>query len=79
MKRYIAEFQKQNFTQVIFPHKYTDWNYCLDEAVDSFVNIINTISRFQKCLVVCSDIEQTRNYFSDTKNIEFVLYERNYL
>lgn len=75
MKRLIAEFEEQSFTQIIFPHKNTDWICCLEEARKNFVNIINAIIKYQKCLVVCTDIEETKSYFKEDKNLYFVKYE----
>lgn len=75
MKRLIAEFEEQSFTQIIFPHDRTDWNCCLEEARENFVNIINSIIKYQKCLVVCADIDEAKKYFSEDKNLYFVNYE----
>ncbi|MBN2815359.1 MAG: agmatine deiminase family protein [Campylobacterales bacterium] len=74
MKRLIAEFEKQSFTQIIFPHKNTDWAPYLQEAQTTFVNIINAITKYQKCLVVCYDIDEVKKHFSPNKNIVFVPY-----
>ena len=60
MKRFIAEFEEQSFTQIIFPHKNSDWSAYLEEAQDTFVNIINAIIKYQKCLVVCDDIKSVK-------------------
>lgn len=75
MKRLIAEFEKQSFTQIIFPHAETDWNEYLDEAKHTFINIINAIIKHQKCLVVCHDINAVKKYFCEDKNLFFVEYE----
>ncbi|MCF6331597.1 MAG: agmatine deiminase family protein [Sulfurimonas sp.] len=77
MKYLIAEFEEQSFTQIIFPHPNTDWNCCLDEAQNSFINIINTIIKYQKCLVVCANLEDTKNRFEKNDNLYFVKYETN--
>ena len=77
MKRLIAEFEEQSFTQIIFPHENTDWDCCLEEARDNFVNIINTIIKYQKCLVVCKNIDEAKKYFESNKNLYFVEYETN--
>jgi agmatine/peptidylarginine deiminase len=74
MKRLIAEFEKQSFTQIIFPHENTDWREYLDEAQETFVNIINAIRKYQKCLVVSYDIEAVKKRFDDDKNLFFVEY-----
>jgi len=54
MKRPIAEFEEQNFTQIIFPHKNSDWAEYLKEAQDTFVKIIENIFFYPPPLTVCS-------------------------
>lgn len=75
MKRLIAEFEKQNFTQIIFPHAKTDWTEYLAEAETTFINIINNIIKYQKCLVICYDIQKVKAHFKKNKNLFFVEYE----
>lgn len=77
MKYLIAEFEEQSFTQIIFPHINTDWDYCLDEAQSTFENIINTIIKYQKCLVVCANLEDTKKKFEINDNLYFVEYKTN--
>ncbi|MDD3477163.1 MAG: agmatine deiminase family protein [Sulfurimonas sp.] len=77
MKRFIAEFEEQSFTQIIFPHKNSDWVEYLDEAETNFENIIKEIIKYQKCLVVCADIKDVQRRFEPNKNLFFVEYETN--
>ncbi len=74
-KRLIAEFEKQSFTQIIFPHPKTDWAEYLDEAQKTFVNIINAVREYQRCLVVAYDLNAVKGHFNDFHNLEFVQYE----
>ena len=76
-KKLIAEFEKQSFTQIIFPHPKTDWAEYLQEAQATFVNIINAVRAFQPCLVIAYDIEAVQKHFSDFTNLRFVEYETN--
>lgn len=77
MKRFIAEFEEQSFTQIIFPHKNSDWVEYLHEAEANFENIIKEIIKYQKCLVVCADIKDVQKRFEPNKNLHFVEYETN--
>ncbi len=77
MKRLIAEFEEQSFTQIIFPHAKSDWSLYLEEAQETFVNIINAIIKYQKCLVVCDDVESVKSRFEKNENLYFVEYETN--
>lgn len=77
MRRFIAEFEEQSFTQIIFPHAKSDWVDYLDEAEKTFINIINTIRKYQKCLVVCNDVQTVKKHFKENDNLYFVQFETN--
>ncbi|QOP45028.1 agmatine deiminase family protein [Sulfurimonas paralvinellae] len=77
MRRLIAEFEPQSFTQVIFPHAGTDWAPYLHEAETCFTNIINNIARFQPCLIICHDVAAVKQHFPNKHNLHFVAYETN--
>ena len=73
-KGLIAEFEQQSYTQIIFPHAKTDWIDYMQDAQNTFINIINAIRTYQICKVVCHDIAQVKKYFKDEKNLLFVAY-----
>ena len=74
MKSLIPEFDTQSFTQIMFPHTNTDWEYCLEDAQQNFIAIISAITRYQKCLVVCEDVKKVKSYFKENANLFFVEY-----
>lgn len=75
MRRFIAEFEEQSFTQIIFPHAKSDWIEYLDEAQTNFENIINEVIKYQKCLVVCDDVKSVKSRFTENENLFFVEYQ----
>lgn len=75
MKRFIGEFEEQSFTQIIFPHKDTDWVEYLAQAEETFINIIHAISRYQKCFIICADITYVKSKFLDHHNLYFAEYQ----
>jgi len=75
--RFPAEWEKQSFLQLTFPHANSDWNYMLDEVSKCFVEIAKAASRFQDVLVVCDDIQRVKSYFQTSENIWFVQVESN--
>ena len=77
MRRFIPEFEEQSFTQIIFPHKNTDWLEYLEEAESTFINIINAISKYQKCFIICADITYVKSKFESHNNLYFADYETN--
>jgi agmatine/peptidylarginine deiminase len=74
-KRLIAEFEEQSFTQIIFPHAKSDWAPYLREAQDTFVEIVNAIIPFQKCLVIADNLNEVKKNFKESENLCFVEYE----
>jgi len=74
-KKLIAEFEKQSFTQIIFPHPNSDWVEYLSEAQETFTNIINAVRKYQKCLVISYNLNAVKSHFNDFHNLEFIEYE----
>ena len=72
MRRLPAEFEKQSFIQIIFPHKNSDWNESLEEAENNFIEIIKTITKYQECLVICDDIDYVKAKFENLDKLHFV-------
>ncbi len=66
-----AEWEPQSFLQLTFPHKNSDWEYLLDEVSICFIDIINTVSKFEDVLVICNDVKRIQSYFTDAENIHF--------
>ncbi len=80
MTRLPAQWEEQEFVQLVFPHKDTDWIEYLDEAVKTFVNIANIIATYQKCLIVAKDLTYVKSLFKKPKikkNITFVKIDSN--
>ena len=71
-RRLPAEFEAQSFVQLIFPHENSDWAPYLQEASATFVTIAQNIARFERCLMICDDIQRVKAYFTDTENIYFL-------
>jgi len=72
-----AEWTKQKFVQLVFPHEKTDWNEYLEDALITFVNIAKIISNYQKCLIVAKDIEYVKELFSNKNNLIFIKMSSN--
>ncbi len=64
MTRLPAEWEEQEFVQLVFPHSDTDWNQYLNDAIDTFVTIAKTIAKYQKVLII----------FVYLKNRSFCIY-----
>ena len=67
-----AQWEEQNFVQLVFPHKDTDWCEYLDEAIDTFVNIAKAIQKYQKVLIIAKNLNQIKSKFKNKKNLTFI-------
>ena len=68
----VAEWEKQEFVQLVFPHENTDWNDYLEESIQTFVNIAIIISKYQKCLIIAKNLQEVKPLFSNKENLIFV-------
>jgi agmatine deiminase len=71
-RRLPAEWEAQSAVQLTFPHADTDWAPVLKEVLPCFIQIAETIARFEKVLLVCQNEAETRQLFQgDTNNFLF--------
>ncbi len=60
MIRLPAEWEPQSAIQFTFPHEESDWAPILVEVEHCFTRIIETVTKYQRALVVCKNLEKTR-------------------
>jgi agmatine deiminase len=72
MTRLPAEWEQQEFVQLVFPHKDTDWEPYLDEAIETFINIAKAIQKYQKVLIVSKNLPLIKSKFIKQRNLTFV-------
>lgn len=65
LRRLPAEWEPQSAVQLTFPHEGTDWADRLEAVLPCFIQIAETISRFQKVIIVCRNILETRDLISN--------------
>lgn len=54
-----AEWEKQAFVQLTWPHPDTAW-YQLPEVLDCYVEVARAITRYEPLLIVCRDVEECK-------------------
>ena len=54
-----AEWEKQGFVQLTWPHEDTEW-YDLPHVLDCYVNVAKAITRYEPLVIVCRDIEECK-------------------
>ena len=72
-----AEWHYQNMVQVVFPCETTDWYKYLDDAIDTFINIVKSIQPYQKVLIIASKLNYIKSLFPIKKNLIFVKLDYN--
>jgi agmatine deiminase len=75
MTRLPAEWEPQSAIQFTFPHEDSDWLPILEEVEQCFARIIETVTRFQKALVVCKNSEKTRHILRGCQQNNLILVE----
>lgn len=53
-----AEWERQRALQLTWPHKDTDWNYCLDEINNTYVEMADAITRYEPLIIVAPDTKE---------------------
>ena len=70
-----AEWSPQSAVAFTFPHSDSDWADDLDRVIPTFVEIITIVTKHQKALVVCAEIEEVRNLLKDADQDNLILVE----
>ena len=66
MKRFLPEWEKQNFILMALPNEETDWNYILDEAIEQYKRIILELTMHGvQVVLLCNSIERAGFFFKD--------------
>lgn len=60
-----AEWEQQSMVQLTWPHAGTDWAEYLDEITETFLQLAELITRYEQLLVVCPDIQATKQQLSE--------------
>jgi agmatine deiminase len=78
-RRLPAEWEPQSAVQFTFPHADSDWAESLEEVIPCFVECITQVSRFEKVVVVCADVEEVRALLPDANaaNLRLVALPSN--
>lgn len=67
-----AEWEEQEALIVVFPPKESDWAHSIEEIHQTYLTFIQTIARFQKCMVICEDKKALANLLPNLQNIELI-------
>jgi agmatine deiminase len=70
-----AEWSPQSAIQFTFPHEDSDWQPLLDKVIPCFSRIIETVTRFQKAIVVCKSVAQTAEILRGCQQENLILVE----
>ncbi len=73
MIRLPAEWEPQSVVQFTFPHAASDWAEVLELVTPCFVTLIETVSRFEKVLVVCDDVARVRALLPQANSDNLIL------
>ncbi len=77
MIRLPAEWEEQDSILMVFPHKKSDWASDMQSAQSVFLRMASSISATQKLILVCDDVEETKNFICYHDRISFVKLDTN--
>ena len=55
-----AEWEQQSMVQLTWPHAGTDWADDLDEITETFLQLAELITRYERLLIVAPDTDATK-------------------
>lgn len=67
-----AEWQKQSFIQLTWPHEETDWAYMLDEVEKCFLQLAREIASRQQLVIVAPQFPDALKDFEYKENLIYV-------
>ena len=70
-----AEWAPQSAVAFTFPHKDSDWADDLDKVIPTFVEIITIVSKHEKALIVCADVDAVRSLLPEADADNLILVE----
>lgn len=59
-----AEWAPQSMVQLTWPHAKTDWADCLGNILETYVSMADAITRYERLLIVCPDVDETRRFLA---------------
>ncbi len=67
-----AEWERQSFVQLTFPHSETDWHPILSEVLECYYSIANAISQYEPVVVLASDYELAESVLRGLSNVSIL-------
>lgn len=72
-----AEWEEQEALIVVFPPAKSDWAHSLKEIHLTYLEFIEKIAHFQKCMVICEDKKVLATALPSLQNIELIEMQTN--
>ena len=72
-----AEWEKQEYIMLVFPSTKSDWKHSIDDIRNSYILLIKTIIKYQKCVVLCDNKALLKQIFPQSRNLQFIQLETN--
>jgi len=70
-----AEWEEQDYIMLVFPTPNSDWKHSIYDIQKSYLALIKTIIKYQKCIVACDEISKLSNILPKSKNIKLLQIE----
>ncbi len=72
-----AEWEEQDFVMLVFPNIKSDWKHNMEEIKFSYIELIKSIQKYQKCVILCENKKRLSTLLPILKNILLIEIETN--
>lgn len=72
-----GEWEEQKQIILVFPNADSDWKHSIEEIRHSYIELIKTIQKYQKCIILCKDKKELSASLPSLSNIQLVKIETN--
>lgn len=74
-RRFIAEWEPQSGVLIAWPHENTDWAYMLEEVEQCYINIANTILKYENLYIITTKPDYVKSKLSITSQHQVLFIE----
>lgn len=72
-----AEWEEQKSLIVVFPTEQLDWQHSIKQIQNAYINFINAIKKYQKCVIICNNKDLLIDLFENLNNLEIYEIQTN--
>ena len=72
-----AEWEEQEYIMLVFPTVKSDWRHSIEDIKLSYIKLITTIQKYQRCIILCDDKKELVDSLPSVHNLKFIEIKTN--